>query len=391
MPTTIPDPLDAHAVARVTAAVRSALAVERGTEPEPLPNEGLGGMALFLRAAKTHRVSSLLADNSDAIGLPKPVANELRHLAMREAEEAMKLTLETVRANAAFNEAGIPVIVMKGVPLSIQTTGKLSSRGGGDIDLLVPIDQVRQSHQTLESCGWMSLRGGAPRPGVTWRLVAWVNRELPFDGPNSAADLHWRVDYDHHLFPPSAELIARGVNVDLGNHPVRTFAPSDALAACCFHVYVDFCSQLRGLVDVVRLTRLPGVALPPDSSPKAKQLASEILRFTQEKIGGIPEETLSRLGASPRVDASYAHELWDRNSMKVLHADQGVLPLRQFNEIYRHQFRYGHSRISRAAMFATYYGMDLASLDPAKGPLNIVGAVLQKGRNATQHRILKQD
>jgi hypothetical protein len=387
-----PRPLTRDSIRQVNAAVRNALALEAGTPSDPAHQLVITDdeQAEFVRAARIHRVAGLLHQHDEALGLPEQVAAALQRTTFQQTKSAMKLTLETVRAYEAMTDAGVPTLVMKGIPLSLLTTGTLDARGGGDVDLLVPVEYIATAHRALESAGWESLRGGAPRPGATWRLVAWVNRELPFQGPDSAADLHWRVDYDHHLFRSPETLIARATTVDLAGHPVPTLNPGDALAACCLHIYIDGCAQLRGLVDLIRLSRLDGAHVPDDASPQLRRLIAEIGTFTAQRVGDMSEGRLNGLGANPHPDTRYFHELWTENSPRAVHVAGESLPWSRFDELYRHQGRYSQSQWARAGRFLTNYSMSAAHLDPSKGTSSVGKAVSVKAREVVWHRLLRQ-
>ena len=60
---------------------------------------------------------------------------------------------------ALFELAGIPMLVIKGIPLALQTTGSLIARGRGDLDLLVDTKRLPAVVALLESAGFSRCPG----------------------------------------------------------------------------------------------------------------------------------------------------------------------------------------------------------------------------------------
>ena len=61
----------------------------------------------------------------------------LKEIARNEALAALALTGLTHEISALFEMNGIPMMVLKGIPLSLQTTQTVTARGRGDLDLWV--------------------------------------------------------------------------------------------------------------------------------------------------------------------------------------------------------------------------------------------------------------
>lgn len=81
---------------------------------------------------------------------------------------------DTVRYVTALQSADIQTLVLKGVALSMQTTGTLNSRDTRDIDLLVSPDDMPRAHEALIALGApyseprtpVTARHGALRDGL---------------------------------------------------------------------------------------------------------------------------------------------------------------------------------------------------------------------------------
>jgi hypothetical protein len=63
-----------------------------------------------------------------------------------------------------FEAAGLRMLIVKGIPLALQTTGKLSGRGSsGDVDMVVDPSQLVAAVALLEVAGFRRPAGQFPR------------------------------------------------------------------------------------------------------------------------------------------------------------------------------------------------------------------------------------
>jgi hypothetical protein len=109
--------------------------------------------------------------------------------------------------------AGVPVMLVKGLPLALQAYGDLGLRPMGDFDLVVPLAQVQPALQVLAAAGWhplpTPLKHSSHEDGEAL-LPPWALQPRPleaFDAPflqvrhshgfhhasGLEADLHWFV------------------------------------------------------------------------------------------------------------------------------------------------------------------------------------------------------
>ncbi|MBM3749312.1 MAG: nucleotidyltransferase family protein, partial [Acidobacteria bacterium] len=88
-------------------------------------------------------------------------------------------------------EAGLPVIVLKGAALAATIYPSIALRPMGDVDLLVPKDRLDQAVAAVRALGYVPQRPET-RPGLAHRL----SYELEFDGGESMhlpLGLHWSL------------------------------------------------------------------------------------------------------------------------------------------------------------------------------------------------------
>lgn len=107
--------------------------------------------------------------------------------------------------------AGIPLLLVKGLPLALFAYGHLGLRPMGDLDLVVPDARARESLAVLAAAGWTALPTplkGSDDPG-TQRRHPWIleNRHL-----DSFSELYFRVRNGHGFRHPD------GTDADLHWH-----------------------------------------------------------------------------------------------------------------------------------------------------------------------------
>lgn len=237
----------ACAVPELRRALAAALGQRDWSWPEGLEER------LFLDAVLRHRVVEVLAD-SDLV-LPATVSSELTALRQRSRFRALALARELAQAVTLLDEAGIRVLVVKGMALAAQTTGDFTARGGnGDLDLFVSPDDVAAAHDVLAGAGWTIDRGfPAPGPSWAWRHLWATYCELPMTGGRSAIDLHWHLAPTRGVLPNFESAWSDRATVDVGGSPVATLGWQHALEHSCAHAMKDNWRWLRSLVDVRRL------------------------------------------------------------------------------------------------------------------------------------------
>jgi putative nucleotidyltransferase-like protein len=295
-----PSPL---AITRVQALVRAALVLERGTSAPLVTSPVTGdlvGAADLLRAAARHRVTALLHAERDGLQLARDFgpdlvdALEAAHL-QTSRNVALQL-LEIRRLLEMFAEAGIPMLVVKGPALAVQSAGSVTARGYGDIDLFIAPEWVEASHLLLADHGWQPRRWGSAVPGSwAWRHIISTFNEVAFDGASSTVDLHWRLDPSHDVLPDFAECWDRHTVVQTDVVGIPTLDVATAFLHTCQHAAKDDWRWLRSLVDVHRLAR-QGAVRAVLTGPDARRVVSDHVWATlavTDDLLGLPGEARS--------------------------------------------------------------------------------------------------
>lgn len=271
------------AVSAVRRAVRAALRVEVGEPPQwrwagQVPGDD------FAFAAARHRVAGLLA-GCPALRLPPELSGVLAEVARQDRLAAMAHVRSV--ADVAEALAGLDHLVFKGAALAIQTTGDLTARGAGDVDVLIDASDLEPTVERLTSGGWVVRPQHASDPRAwMWRYQRQVAHEMALDGTAGPVDVHWRLDPTHDALPDFATLWARRAVVEVGPTRVATLSAADAFAHALHHAARDDWGSLRSLVDVHRLAR-DETAWPE----RLDRLARMSLTVTEATVGlplGVP-------------------------------------------------------------------------------------------------------
>lgn len=213
-----------------------------------------------------------------------------------------------------LDEAGIAVMVLKGLPLLLHYYEDFGQRLMGDIDLLVHEADRARATAVLAAHGWC-----AERPEPPPALVPFLHA-LAYTHPRwRELDLHWRP-YTVEC-PRAAEqaLWSRAERHDVAGVPVLMPSPADQLVLTCYHARKsDPTAVCRWVIDVLMLTGSTTAA--PDWSVVLEQTRAcglqipvrEALAFVEREFGPrVPAPVLAALAAMPvsRTDTTRSRYL----------------------------------------------------------------------------------
>ena len=220
---------------------------------DAVPKEAL------LASIRRHRLECLLHGDPLVARLLPELQAALQVLARRETMAALALTGLTREMASLFEQAAMPMLVIKGIPLALQTTGSLTARGRGDLDLLVDPRQLPAAVALLESAGFSRCPGQFPRQlGSVWgRYSRWAGYEFSLVRQSPAGlqwiDLHWALSNVRAPLPGFALAWQCGEQLDLNGQLVRTLSRLHAFRHACAHAAKDEWMCLRNLIDIHRL------------------------------------------------------------------------------------------------------------------------------------------
>lgn len=217
----------------------------------------------LLTAIRRHRLETLLAADPLVLQLIPQLADRLKLLARQEQMAALALASLTREMAALFERAGIPMLVIKGVPLALQTTGSLTARGRGDCDLVVKPDDLCDAITLLQTIGFVLCESkgarGIGRDSMYGHYSRFVGMEISLQrdsgGQLQWIDLHWHVSHARGVLPGFQALWRRHDQVLINDQPISTLNHSDVLVHSCCHAAMDRWMSIRSLVDIERLRR----------------------------------------------------------------------------------------------------------------------------------------
>lgn len=264
----------------------------------------------WLALVKAHRVWGLAADGlaHANVAPPPPISRKLGNKCRSLVRRNLEMTAETLRLVALLNEAGIAVVVLKGISLSVLAYGNLSVKHSMDIDLLVRPDAMAVAAQALAHNGFKAEH--APL-GLTQRqldLLLGCARELGFRGGDSQPliELHWKLSYNSCLLQgigphwPLQPVVA-------GGSTVHALAEEALFAYLCVHGAQHRWRRLKWLADLAALISdrdESGIdqLYRAAQSAGAGRCAGQALLLCQRLLGmHMPESLSSELRASASV------------------------------------------------------------------------------------------
>ncbi len=150
---------------------------------------------------------------------------------------------------AAFDQARVPCVFVKGVAMALTVYDSLALRPFGDIDIIVHADRLADSKRVLASCGFKDEPADPPNP----MELDFVRKE-PETGVELWIDLHWdftaRDGLQAAVRVPIAELLTRSKRVE--GVPVPRCEDSLLLAAA--NVVRNGVDRLILVMDFARLS-----------------------------------------------------------------------------------------------------------------------------------------
>ena len=208
----------------------------------------------FLHQARLHNVAPLVYHTlrDESAILPLWVSEALRTAYYQAARHNALLYEELAAVVRAFDEAQIPIILLKGAALAHGTYGNVALRPMGDLDLLVPSDMMAKAEALL------SLRGYLVLDGSDSHL-----RHMTLRHPHSSSGTHVEV----HRHVVSSPYYRRAIPEEwlwrdpgalvVDGLPALTLSPEATIIHSCLH-FLDHTGTkgtLLWLCDVAEVAR----------------------------------------------------------------------------------------------------------------------------------------
>ena len=183
------------------------------------------------------------------VAVPEPFREKFARNALDAARRSLYLARESLHLQQAFAGQGLPVMIIKGVPLAILAYGELGMKEAVDVDILVPPQFASEGRQVLVDLGYktkLDKLGAREMAGYSRHI-----HEAAFSHPGTGmnVDLHWMLVPNRKLLsgiganPPVQDIAIPGGTL-------RTLADEPLFAYLCVHGARHNWSRLKWLADI---------------------------------------------------------------------------------------------------------------------------------------------
>ena len=320
---------------RASQAERQLILFSAGTSARRLATSGRAGRLIagvdWPRLAETLYLRRLLPTLGPRIvELAEGRASEDFCMAVERAVEAGHrhgafLQLVSLRAIEMLADAGIRCSALKGPLLGEEIYGSPGRRPSGDVDLLVPPEQLPNAVEVIRGLGYAAPTDYVDARGLPLLHLMLVHErsELP------PVEIHWRVHWYEASFAPE-RLLPPAPKPRGDWRP----APADELVALLLFYARDGFSDLRLASDLGAWWDIHGAALPAGALNEQMRAYPALARTIQaatkvaESVVGLPAEQIigdtDRLGfrGSMAVRLANPHP---RTSRSQQYADMGLI------------------------------------------------------------------
>ncbi len=235
--------------------------------------------------SRRHRVASLLLRGMQT-RTAELASNAGIELLKRIREPTVRQGMAQIAALRRVTEllavAGIPCLVIKGLPLAQSLYGHPLVRSARDIDLLVSPPAFLAAERVLLQNGWRRVEPSFRETPARNRWYGRFRHEHLLVGKGGLLELHRRLSNNpSHFDVPFESLLAASREVEIGGFSLRTLGQEDELVYLMCHGASHYWHRLMWLCDVaVILAAMPQERLQRVSARCRQAGLSSILAST---------------------------------------------------------------------------------------------------------------
>ncbi|HVY27474.1 MAG TPA: nucleotidyltransferase family protein [Polyangiaceae bacterium] len=167
----------------------------------------------------------------------------------RNTAQNLLLERELCQIAGSFQRAGVPLLVLKGVPLTRRLHGDLGKRYSVDNDLLVRRADVPRAERLLTELGYAASPGRQLAVDLASTFQHPMRRGLA-DGALLRAELHWQAFPPELFAVPEEELWRHATQYFSGEQELLVFDPLMTLLHLASHHVQHRCAEAKVLDDV---------------------------------------------------------------------------------------------------------------------------------------------
>jgi hypothetical protein len=211
----------------------------------------------FLALLRPHMIFPLIAFHvrtwPEECRPPREIMEYLNRVLLLAAARNLRAGRQIQSVTRALEEAGIPVILLKGHALARTVYPDPALRQSSDIDLLVQPHNIPASEEVLERLGYAC-------PAKTFYLSQYEHHHEIFSPPGKGLhiELHWVTDNAFDLFPDGwlDGAFSRRIPLNSGDVSCYTLSHADHLLFLAFHhVFQHWSMRLDWVYDISCIMR----------------------------------------------------------------------------------------------------------------------------------------
>ena len=190
-------------------------------------------------------------------GLPASTWELVENRVRNQVWRSGRCAEELARLSAAFSEANVDLLTLKGLALSVRYYGASERRLFWDLDLLIQRADVAHALRILHEHNFIRATTSGLSDSVTTR----VTHAMELTDGKIRIDLHWTLN-KHPSFRVDHEAVwANSESIEVNGQPVTVLSPEHELAFCLTSAAGDVHRhrlRLRSFVDVHRMITARG-------------------------------------------------------------------------------------------------------------------------------------
>ena len=214
-------------------------------------------------ATVRHRATPSVARHLDILDMPDSARARIIAAARRNSLAALTHMAETRRIAQALDAIDVQIGVFKGWPLAELLHGEIDARQAGDLDLLVPEYQVKESRIALEEIGFEIL-GDTPKDTRRLRRLDGAQlirtrKDFKMMRPTTGVlvEMHWRL-LNYHGWPILLDRPGALITQDSSAGPLLVPNDQTNMLYLSTHGALHLWEQLKWLEDIAWLARKRG-------------------------------------------------------------------------------------------------------------------------------------
>lgn len=261
--------------------------------------------SLFLDLALHHRLYPLIYQRLKEMDfIPSEVKKQLANYFKRNTFQMLKLSAEMNWVNATFKESDIPIIFLKGPNLAHDLYGDLSLRTCSDLDVLIPISELKKAEELL------SLHGYIKDDYIETILGdwSWRHHHITFFHKEKGVklEIHWRLNPGPAFEPSFDHLWKHKRSSSLLKEQLYILGKEDLFLFLVTHGARHGWSRLRWLCDIQQMLK---------ADLNWREVMKKMRKYHVGKVGA--QAFLLAEGLLDSKLPKYANRIIDNKSIKL--------------------------------------------------------------------------